>query len=351
MASTETIIQGNDAVIKRNRLGRTVVFFLTPVILSSIGALLAGSLAEIFLGTGPFYSIGLVIGALGGFVGFLSIKHLFVVQNNTIGALVTLDQLKSLVGSKDVHVFYGPGSHFAFPWEARFAENNIPLKEVAEDFTFPVVCKDGTLTVSASFRIRPDFNNLLEYLSGVGAAAQDFKALQIAFIVKKLTKKTMQEAKDEQETLNLELGAEFVGTGQTEPTPFEKRFGVQTGDVTVSNMLMSDEAQRTRSALNEAAVISQGTAVLLGFKTVESMNAALEDKDSKLTQADVDRARREFRIISGNMDGSQVNRYELDITGLSPEAATAIASLLNNPAARAFMGGKGGQPPKKGTTK
>lgn len=331
MAIEETVIQGDDSVLERSRIGRAIVFFLTPVILSSLGALLAGFLVETFLGEGPFYKVGLVIGALGGFVGFLSIKHMFVVENNTIGALVTLDQFKSLLGIKDVHVYYGPGTHFAYPWEARFAENNIPLKEVAEDFTFPVICTDGTLTVNASFRIRPDFNNLLPYLSGVGAAAQDFKALQIAFIAKKLQTKTMLQAKIEQEALNEELEVEFV----TNNTKFEKRFGVQTGDVTVSNMLMSDEAQRTLSGLNEAKVVAQGTARLLGYETVEAMQIAL--KEGVISQADINLARREFRIISGNMENAQVNRYEIDITGLSPEIAEAVTALLSSPAGRAAM--------------
>ena len=331
MAKAVNIKQGDDSAIERGRAGRALVFFLTPVLLSFLGALLAGYLAETFLGTGPFYSIGLVIGALGGFVGFLSIKHMFVVKNDTIGALITLDQLQSFLGNKDVHVVYGPGSHFAYSWEARFAENNGPLKEVAEEFTFPSVCVDGTLTVHASFRIRPDFNNLLAYLSGVGAAAQDFKALQIAFINKKLAKKTMQQAMDELQLLNDELQAEFV-TGDTD---FEKRFGVQTGDVTVSNMLMSDEAQRTRSGLNEAAVVSQGTAVLLGFETVTAMKRALSA--GKVTQDDINRARREFRVISGNMDNSNVNRTEFDISGVTPEVAQAIAAIFSNPDARAAL--------------
>ena len=346
MATTVNIIQGDDSVIKRNRFRRAAVFFGSAIILPMISAALAGVLAMIFFGGVAFFSIGLVLGALAGFVGFLAIKHLFVVKNDTIGALVNLDQLQSLLGKKDVHVVYGPGSHFAYPWEARFAENNIPLKEVAEEFTFPVVCKDGTLTVFSSFRIRPDFNNLLAYLSGVGAAAQDFKALQIAFITKKLTAKSMQTAKDEQGQLNDELVIEFV-SGHT---PFEQRFGVQTGDVTVSNMLMSEEAQRTRTALSEAASVAQGTAVLLGFKTVAAMQKAL--KAGALTQENIDRVRREFRIISGNMDGAQVNRYEVDITGLTPEVATAFSSFINSPAGRSFVAGRQGgkQQPKKGTT-
>jgi regulator of protease activity HflC (stomatin/prohibitin superfamily) len=340
MAISTSVVQVNDSVIKRDRFSRTMFFFLSPVLLVVVEALLTGMLSKIFLGD-VFFNIGLVIGAVLGFVSFLASKHLFVVENNTTGLLVTLDRLKSLLGAKDVDVIYGPGTHLSFPWEARFAENNIPITEVAEEFSFPVMCKDGTLTISASFRLRPDFENPINYLSGVGAADKDFKALQIAAITKRLHQKTMQGALDGSETLNQELHGEFAGSGVTD---FEKRFGVRVGDVTVSNMLMSDEAQRTRTALNEASVVSQGTAILLGYKTIE------EAMSAGIAQDVIDRARREFRIISGNMDGAEVKRYEVDISGLSPEAATAISSLLKNPAAQAFLAaGQGGKSqPKKG---
>lgn len=348
MAISTSVVQVNDSLIERQRGARTAVFFLTPVVLLSFGALLTGILAKIFIGD-LFFSIGLIIGAVLGFVSFLAIKHMFVVENNTTGLLVTLDRLKSLLGDKEVNVFYGPGTHLSFPWEARFAENNIPVLEVAEEFSFPVMCKDGTLEVFASFRLRPDFKNPINYLSGVGAAAKDFKALQIAAITKELHQQTMQAALDGSEALNKKLHAEFAGEGVTDLTDFEQRFGVRTGDVTVSNMLMSNEAQRTRTALNEASVVSKGTAILLGFETVEAMVIALDV--GKITQEAIDRARREFRIISGNMDGAEVKRYEVDITGLSPEAATAISSLAKNPSVQAFFAGRqGGKPqPKKGT--
>lgn len=346
MAIQANIIQAEDSLIARKRLGRKLLFLLAPVVLTCLGALIAGALATVFLGGGPFFLIGLVVGAVLGFVAFLSLKHLFVVQNDTTSLLVTLDRARSLLGLKGVDVVYGPGTHFAYPWEQRFAENNIPLKEVAEEFSFQVICKDGTLLVTASFRLRPDFQNPIAYLSGVGAAAEDFKALVITAIVKLLTPLTMLEARAQMNDVNIALHTEFVD----KDSDFEKRFGVRSGDVTVSNMLMSDEAQRTLSGLNEAATVAKGTAILLGYETVEAMQEAL--KEGVISQADIDRARREFRIISGNMDGAEVKRYEVDITGLTPEAASAITSLLNNPAARQFMSGgsKGGnQPPKKGT--
>lgn len=343
-----TIIQADDKLLPRNRGPRNILFFLTPIILIAFGGLLAGSLAKVFLGDGPYFSIGFMAGALGGFIGFLAIKHIFVVVNNTTGLLVTLDQFRSILGKEDVNVLYGPGTHFSFPWEARFPENNIPVKEEAEAFSFQVICKDGTMTVPVSFRLRPDFQNPISYLSGVGAVAGDFKDLVITSVSKKLSKLTMQEALDMHEEINDELAEEFVGDNKT---PFELRFGILTGDVTVGNMLMSDEAQRTRGGLNEASMVAQGTAILLGFKTVSAMMKALQSR--AITQADIDRGRREFRIISGNMDGAEVKRYEVDVTGLSPEIASAVSAFLTNPAALSILaGGQGGkQPPKKGTTK
>jgi hypothetical protein len=47
------------------------------------------------------------------------------------------------------------------------------------------------------------------------------------------------------------------------------------------------------------------------------------------------------------MDGAKVNRYEIDIKGLSPEVAAAISSAMNNQAIVKAVKGTGG---KKGGT-
>lgn len=341
------IIQADDRLIDRSRGGRTLVFFGTPALLAVFGGLLVAFLTKTFL-IEALYWPGFVVGATCGMVAFLAMKHVFVVKNNTTGLLVTTDQLKSLVGIGEPNVIYGPGTHFSYPWEARFARNNIPVEEVAEQFTFGVICKDGTLTVPASIRFRPDFEKPIAYLSGVAAVAGDFKDLVISSVSKKLSKLTMQQALDTLEGINTELHDEFVSNKKTD---FELRFGILVGDVTLGNLLMSDEAQRTRSGLNEAAMVAEGTALLLGFKTIEEMQAALANKS--IVQDDVDRARRDFRIISGNMENTTVNRHEIDIKGLSPEIAAALAALFQNPAAAAAVRGYAGRKttPEKGTRK
>ncbi len=340
-----SIIQADDRQIPRNRTARAAVFFGTPALLAVLGGLIGGSLLWVFI-SGSMFLPGFVAGAVAGVVAFLAMKHIFVVQNDTTGLLVTIDQLKSLLGAEGVNVVYGPGTHFSFPWERRSEKNNIPVVEVAEDFKFTAICKDGTITGTGSFRLRPDFENPIAYLSGVGAVGQDLRDLVIAFITDWHASRTMQEATDQKGELNTALHDKFVGGDRT---PFEERFGVRLGDITVGENLMSAEVQRTRGALNEARVISEGTAILLGYKTVEEMQAAVNAKS--ISQDDVDRARRDFRIISGNMDGATVSRFEVDIKGLTPEVASALASFLQTPAAAAAVKGLGGgkSAPKKGT--
>jgi len=331
----ETIIQVDDRLLVRGRKLRAVIFFLAPVLLAIFGGILVGFLTWVFLPIAALSWVGAAVGATGGIVAFLAICHMFIVKNNTTGLLVTLDQLQSLLGN-DPNVVYGPGTHLCFPWEARFARNNIPVEEVAEDFTFTALCQDGTLTGKGSFRLRPDFENPINYLSGVAAVGKDLHDLVVTFITGWFADRTMENAFKEKAELNRALNEVFV-VGKTE---FERRFGVKLGDITVSEILMSDEVQRTRGALNEGRVIVQGTAILLGFKTVAEMQAAL--KAGSITQEDVDRARREFRIISGNMDGATVSRFEVDIRGLSSEVATALGALLQNPNAAAALKGLSG---------
>lgn len=316
-------LQADDVSIVRNRKGRWVVFGLSWVLAALAGGLVGFVLIDTFISQLPSGGlIGFVAGIGAGLLGMLSIKHLFVVSNDTTGVLVTTDALRSLLKKPDVNVIYGPGTHISFPWEIRYAQNNIPVKEVAEDFTFTAMCLDGDVTGNGSFRIRPDYQNPVSYLSGVAAAATDLRDLVIAQITNYLADKSISESNKNMEELNVLLKAIFVGNGVTD---FEARFGLRVGDVTVGVILPSVEVRRTRSALNEARVVAEGAAILLGMTEAEIKDGL---SSGKLKPADVDKARRDFRVISGNMDGTEVKRWEIDISGADPEAMKAIASLL-----------------------
>lgn len=317
-----TVIQLDDRDIPRNRGSRKLVFFTTPVALPIIGYLAGSNMLGIFFEHEMFPILGGIAGATAAFVGFLAIKHLFVVQNSSTGMLVTIDRLRSMFTGKDSHVVYGNGDLICFPWERRLAENNIPVVEVADTFEFEAVCKDGTLKGTASFRIRPDFNNPLAYLSGADAVDQDFTGLLRSFITDWLASCTIKEAVNGKKELNAALRQEFAA----KVSEFEARFGVQVGDITVDQLLLSKEVSETLNARNEAVNIAEGTAVLLGFESAVAMREAVARGD--ITTAEVEAFTRIFLITSGNMNAATTTRFEVDLSGLSPEVSQVIAEVL-----------------------
>ncbi len=322
----EQNLQADDRLITRDRVGRWVVFLASWVLAAVLGGLVGFVLIDTFISQLPSGGIlGMVAGTGAGILGLLSVKHQYVVSNDTTGVLVTTDALRSLLGKPDVNVVYGPGTHISYPWEIRYAENNIPVKEVAEEFTFTAMCEDGDVTGSGSFRIRPDYQKPVNYLSGVAAAASDLRDLVIAEITSHLADKSISQSSKNMEELNEVLKDKFVGNKNKPVTDFEERFGLRVGDVTVGVILPSVEVRRTRSALNEARVVAEGAAILLGMDEAEVKEAL---RTGALKAADVDKARRDFRVISGNMDGTEVKRWEIDISGADPEAMKAIAALL-----------------------
>lgn len=315
-----------DSDIPRNRAFRAIVFLGAAFGFPFLGLVTGWWLSGLFFDFPASQPIGAVLGAAAGFVGFLALKPRLVVVNNTTGGLVTTDALQSLLGRSDVHVIYGPGTHFALPWEQRYAENNIPVLEAAETFSFTVLCKDGALVVSGSFRLRPNFRRPLEFISGVASIASDLRDLIVAEAVASYAGSSVMEATARLPQLNERLRTVFVGDGNE--TPFEERFGVQVGDVTLSSVVpASKELQRTVDGLAEASLAFEGTARLLGM-TAEQMRS--EIASGKLTGVELERAREEFRIISGNMDGNTIKRWVVDVRGVDPELAKALASIAGN---------------------
>lgn len=316
------VIQLDDRDIPRNRGSRKLVFFASPVVLPIIGYIAGSQALGVFFDHELFPVLGGIAGATAGFVGFLAIKHRYVVQNSSTGMLVTIDSLRSMLTAKDSHVVYGNGDHLAFPWERRLAENNIPVVEVAGNFEFEAVCSDGIVKGTASFRIRPDFNHPIAYLSGADAVDQDFTGLLRSFITDWLASRTIKEAVNNKKELNAALRQEFAA----KVSEFEARFGVQVGDITVDQLKLSDEVSETLNARNEAVNIAEGTAIMLGFENAAQMHEARAA--GKLSQAEVDAAQRRFLIVSGQIKDASTSRFEIDLSGVSPEIARVIAEVL-----------------------
>ena len=332
----------------RNRGARFLVLIAYVLLVPTLTMILFPILGEQFFPKSALaWKISLIMGLAAGIVVLgLSIEKLFVIRNPTTAMFLTQDTIASLVGSDDVNIAYGPGTHLSFPWERRLGENNISLTEAPNDFEFPVQCIDGTLTGAGSFRVRPDQKNPVTFLSSVSSVADDISDLVVAEILAFFKDKTAAEALNTLGDLNCHLDRKF----RKNDTEVEVRCGVQISDVTVSRLLPSEELQRTLSAVSEARAIAKGVEILMGM-TPEEQKTAI--REGRLTQADINLARDRFLSISGNLAGMQINRQEVDLSfhGLDPEALATIAEILKTPggmaAATAFATRNRGDGSKK----
>lgn len=335
-----------DADIERDRTSRNLT--LVAYIIASFGISLSVgiSLGVIFFDKTILQIITAIIvfGAIM-IIAVSKIENLFIIRNDTTSMFLTQNMLRSWLGKDEVNVAYGPGLHICFPWEKRLAQNNISLGEAPNEFEFPIQCSDGIVYAKGSYRMRPDMNNPVAFLTGVAAVADEIKDLIIADAVAYSKGKKVMEVINDLAGLNAEL-MKFSNNHRG----LEDRFGIQIGDTTIRQLLPSEEVQRSLSGLTEAATVQRGTELLLGLSE-GGLTQALAN--GTVTPTDVKDARRIFLSISGNLDGMEIKRSEFDvnITGLDPEAMKALAELVKSPAVQALAASSarkgGGKPSSK----
>jgi hypothetical protein len=314
-----------DTMIKRDRLGRVLVAFGAPLLVMAVGYTFGAMLAGLF-GIPQFIGIAAGIGAATFPAGWIFLRSL--ITNDAVAAFVTVDLLT------DELVSYGPGFHFAFPWEKRSGANNVNLAEAAERYTLSVQAeKGGTLNLVWSVRLRPDINRLPEFLSGVASIASEIGGIISAEIIKYSKGMELRQLLNGLAELNNHLQQVFVHgrSGDDGSSPFEQRFGVMIGDVTVEEILPSKEVQETMSALTESAVIDDIVARSFGYDDTKLLREAVKTGD--VTQDEVNRRRTQTMAMSGNLQGMDLKEhtFNLRVDGLneiSPEVAAALAAGL-----------------------
>lgn len=242
------------------------------------------------------------------------------VTNGAIYAFVTVNLL-----SKEL-VSYGPGFHFAFPWEAREGANNVSLKEAEGAFDFEVQTETGTLKGKGSFRLRPDINHLPSFLAGAGTIAAELSDIVSAECVKYLGPKKVMEALKDLGDLNEECLKKHFTHGAAAITPFERRFGVMVGDVTVSKLMPSEEVQKALDGRAEQAALDHVIARNLGYPSMEEVHKAV--KRGKLNPEQVAYANENALALTDNLGTMKVERHSHTIHLRADEnAATAVAAV------------------------
>ncbi len=316
-----------DSMIERERGSRVLALGVSVGAILFLGFFLGTALAlwlklPLVLG----YSIGLGAGMLGAFW----VISRSIIMNDAVTAFVTVDPLTSFLNLGNALVTYGPGFHLCYWWEKRSGANVVSLAEAAESGKATVQTSSGTIHTKYSVRLRPDIRHLGEFLGGVASVAADLNGIIASNINQFFTKEGMdvEKAIGSLSKLNAELAEMFRENKSEKVTDFEKRFGVIIGDVTVEEILPSDEVQKTMSALTESAKIDQIVANSFGYTTIKGLNAAIAK--GKIDQSEASRRRTLTMALSGNLQGMDLKDHTIKfkVEGLEkidPVVAQAIA--------------------------
>lgn len=327
-----------DDLVERDTAGRLGVFILWLVFIF-------GGFPIFFMWiTASWFNYG-TIGLYVGLMISALILHItlprFIVQVEALRAFVTVDLLHAFLARRSkehneedpkAYVTYGPGLHISYPWESRRSRSNVSLEEASESFEAKVQTKVGTFTLRGSTRLRPDIRRLVPFLSGVGVVASDVTDLIKAFGVEILgSEKDMMKILTSigkiNDKMNVKFGLGKKGRVDEDPkaSDFERRFGLNVGDVTVAELLPSPEVQKTLSGIAEAQLVQEGTALILNYPDAAAMQA---DRNSgKLAQETIDRGRRDFLAASEQVE---MHVEANDITfrlEANPELTRALGDL------------------------
>lgn len=324
---------GTDRMVTRDRLSRGAFFFASMVTTVAIPMMIGDSLAG---------SIGLVVGMSGGVKVATSIAPRFIVRVAQAQVFVTLNSLYTFIGgSGEANVTYGPGTHAAYPWEARDPKGNLSLDIITLPFEDEVPGKETRLKVKGSMQFRVDIERAASFI-GIDQSTIQGGIVDLikSHISSMLATMTGDEAKAAITPLNQMLMTKFgfaptstaAPAGSPPPTApasekdsrvsdLEKQYSIEVVAVTIAEIDLPPRVQESRDALDQAEQVFKGVAKLMGL-TPEQLQAKMASKEITLDKYNetVDR----FFVQSGSarMDVKSFKFNDIEALG------TAIGNVL-----------------------
>jgi len=215
----------------------------------------------------------IVGGSIGGAVlTWFAPKRLFI-YNEEWSAYVSQDMWLGTM------VPYGPGLSVSFPWEQRNKTGNYSLRPHPEVLMIPVQTKTSKVTVKVTLEYMFDLSNLGQAIGADAEAIKtDYASFIGSFLTQKLSDMDAETARKSVRSLNDMLAEEFMGVedakGMT-PAEFEGQFGIITVSITIGELSLPEDVERTRNAIDEAEELFKVTAALYG-KSPEKLATDLE---------------------------------------------------------------------------
>lgn len=306
----------HDSMIKRNRVGRLVCYIISLLLMMLIPMSFMGSITQKLFN---FSALGLALGfGFGVFLNLRMFQYFWITVPQTV-AFVTTSLFSS--GSSP-NIAYGPGGHFAYPWEMRAESGNITLDVLTCSFTEKVPTKDTSMIVDGTLQFKFDLEHIATVVGiDITTIEQGFLAQVNEWLSTKLAGMAGNEAKNSIRTIRAELETEFM---RTRCDQLLHDYGIRVLGFQISSIDFPPKVQEVRDSIEEARAIGEGVAMILGFSSATALKRARNA--GKISEEAITRAREDFLAASGNI-GKTVNR--IDASGLSNVGAGAgiIAGL------------------------
>jgi len=201
---------------------------------------------------------------------------------------------------------YGPGLHPSYWWEERNKSGNYSLGVITRDFKAAIATKTAKVIISGKYEYAI---NLAMITKAIGIDATTIEIGITAFIDSFLTSECAEEdagkVRGMIDKLNIDLAREFTDNA----ADFGDKYGFITVSVIIDNITLSDAAQKTRDAVDEASVLHSIVANLYGMKPGEladklnSEKISVKDYNTMLNRAMAtsDNAKMNINVIEADI--------------------------------------------------
>lgn len=283
----------HDNEARRNRLTRWVNLLATMAVVIA-GPVLFCAYWGSFVGSGSTKFMILVGIGIAALLAPLVLRRMLV-SNPEWAAYVTLDPFRGQ------NIPYGPGLHPTHWWEERNKSGNYSLEVVTKTFSVGVQTKTAQVVATGMFEYQVDLAGITNFI-GIDESTIDtgFTGYIQAYLTEKFADKTAEEARASINSVNDDLGNEFMGieddTGDT-VADFEQKYGLRTVSVVVSGLKLPEAVQKARDAIDEGRQMHAIIAATLGIEPAE-LTARVDD--GRISKAEFAEYRREAMALSDN---------------------------------------------------
>lgn len=305
-----------DSDVARDRTTRALFAISVAVIVPILAAVFGSFFLTTLIDFPSVGGLGFILGLGAGGIFVAAISRYFIVQNPPEGAFITQNPFSYADGG---YVLYGPGWHFAFPWEQRQKKGNFFLGLSTEQITESVPALDGEVIANISVQVLVR-DPIALYKSTVESGVAGLRDAAREWLSTRLAAVTVDDAVLRVNQLSTELD---VYLRQQSKAQLVSTFGLEVVNSRVQSIDLGKRIQAARDTEDQARAIIRSMTTVLGYSTPDEMFRDV--RSGKLTTRDMRAVREDVLAMAGVL---RPNISRLDLSGIDARDSAAAAAIF-----------------------